>query len=230
MFDLLDNIPWHSLNGIHARFALGTGSARRYAPGFSPVAAFADAQHPDFRALQDHCQPGEQFYCLDWVGPVPAGWQVDVEAQLLCMVWTAPRPPADDAPDAISLGPGHAAQALQLTGLTRPGPFGPRTLELGDYFGFFEGDRLVAMAGERFHAGSLREISGVCTLPDRQGRGLARRLMHKLMARQVARAETPFLHVLVSNTGAQALYRKLGFRDHRVRVLRIVSRQRAIDA
>ena len=227
MLDLLDNIPWHSLTGTHARFALGAGAARRYAPGFSPLAAFADPQHPDFDALAAHCAPGEQLYCLGWAGVVPAGWQVDVETTLLCMVWTAAEPPVDDLPDAVPLGAQHAERALQLASIMRPGPFGLRTLELGDYFGVFEGERLVAMAGERLHAGALREVSGVCTLPEFQGRGLARRLMHKLMARQIARDETPFLHVLTSNTGAQALYRRLGYRDHRVRVLRIVSRSRA---
>ncbi|HTP72427.1 MAG TPA: GNAT family N-acetyltransferase [Burkholderiaceae bacterium] len=226
MVDPLDNIAWHSLIGPHARFAVGAGAARRYAPGFSPLAAFAEPQRPDFDALAAHCVPGEQLYCVDWTGAVPAGWQVDVETALLCMVWAATEPPKDDAPDARPLDARHAAQALQLTGITRPGPFGPRTLELGDYFGIFEGEQLVAMAGERLHAGSLREVSGVCTLPAFQGRGLARRLMGKLMARQVARDETPFLHVLASNTGAQALYRQLGFRDERLRVLRVVSRSR----
>ena len=44
------------------------------------------------------------------------------------------------------------------------------------------------MAGERMHAGTLREISGVCTHPDFQGRGLARRLMRKLVRRQMRAA------------------------------------------
>lgn len=227
MLDPLDNIVWHSLKGAHAHFALGTDAARRYAPGFSPVIGFAQPRRPDFAALLAHCEPGEQLYCLDWDGAVPAGWQVDVETTLVCMVWAGARPPADDAPDAVLLRPAHAAQALRLAGLTQPGPFGPRTLELGDYFGIFDGGDLVAMAGERFHAGSLREVSGVCTLPGYQGRGLARRLMHKLMSRQVARDETPFLHVLAGNSGARSLYRQLGYRDHRERVLRVVARQRA---
>ena len=44
-------------------------------------------------------------------------------------------PGRDEAPDAVALGPRHAAQASTLATLTRPGPFGPRTIELGDYFG-----------------------------------------------------------------------------------------------
>jgi GNAT superfamily N-acetyltransferase len=221
----LDNIAWHTLSGPHTRFAVGAGAVRRYAPGFSPIVGFADPQQPDFDALARWCDPAEQFYSLLWTGLAPAGWQVHFEGTLLSMVWAAAAPPDDEAVDAVRLDGRHTAQALELAQLTRPGPFGPRTIELGEYFGVFEGERLIAMAGERMHAGSLHEISGVCTHPDFQGRGLARRLMSRLIRRQVQRDETPLLHVMVTNTGARALYRRLGFRDHREGAVRVVSRQ-----
>src|SRR6185436_18856367 len=122
-------------------------------------------------------------------------WQLHVETTMHRMVWHADAPPDDLLPDAVRLGPEHAAQAMALAALTRPGPFGPRTIEIGEYFGCFDGGRLVAMAGERSNAGTLREISGVCTHPEFQGRGFARQLMNKLVRRQVTRGETPFLHV-----------------------------------
>jgi ribosomal protein S18 acetylase RimI-like enzyme len=223
MRHLLDNIAWHTLVGPHAKFSAGTDTARRYASGFSPIVGFVDPQRPDFAALAAHCAPGEHFYSDGWSGPVPDGWQVDTESTMFKMVWAGALPPDDEAPEAIALRPGHAEQALALATLTRPGPFGLRTIELGEYFGVFEGDRLVAMAGERMCAGSLREISGVCTHPEFQGRGLARRLMLKLVRRQMQRGETPFLHVMRANTGARALYARMGFVDHLESVVRVVS-------
>jgi len=220
---LLDRITWHTLSGPHAKFATGTEDARRYAPGFSPIVGFASAEHPNFTALADFCEPGEHFYCDGWSGPAPAGWQVDAESTMFKMVWEGAMPAADEAPEAIRLGSEHVSQALELAALTQPGPFGPRTIELGEYFGCFEGPRLVAMAGERMCAGAMREISGVCTHPDFQGRGLARRLMFKLIRRQMQRGETPFLHVMRSNTGAHGLYERMGFRDYRESVVRVVS-------
>lgn len=130
------------------------------------------------------------------------------------MVWAGPPQWAEDAAEARPLGAEHATQALALAELTHPGPFGPRTIELGDYFGFFDGNRLIAMAGERMQAGTYREVSGVCTHPDFQGRGLACRLMHRLLHRQLARGETPFLHVMSGNSGARRLYERLGFRNY----------------
>ena len=200
MRHLLDNIVWHTLVGPHAKYSAGTDDARRYALGFSPIVGFSNPEQPNLDALAPYCGLGEHFYCDGWSGPAQAGWQIDAESIMLKMIWEAPMPSTDEAPEAVLLGPEHAIQALELATLTRPGPFGPRTIELGDYFGCFEGPRLVAMAGERLFAGSLREISGVCTHPDFQGRGLARRLMAKLVRRQMQRKETPFLHVMRENT------------------------------
>lgn len=140
------------------------------------------------------------------------------------MVWDAPAPADDAAPDAALLRPEHAAQAVELATLTNPGPFGPRTPELGEYFGYFEGARLVAMAGERMEAGALREISGICTHPDFQGRGLARRLTLKLVHREMRRGLTPYLHVMSHNAAARALYEKLGFRNYLETTVRVITR------
>ncbi len=223
MLDLLDNITWHALTGPQARFADGAGAVRRYARGFSPIVGFEDPAQPDLATLARHCDPGEHFYCEAWQGTPPTGWRVEAETTMFKMVWTAPAVPDDDLPEAVALAPAHAAQALDLALLTRPGPFGLRTLELGDYFGVFEGGRLVAMAGERMRAGPWREISGVCTHPDFQGRGLARRLMLKLVRRQRQRGESPFLHVMRDNVGARALYARMGFRDHQETVVRVIA-------
>jgi GNAT superfamily N-acetyltransferase len=221
---LLDNIVWHTLSGPHARFADGTDEARRYAIGFSPLIGFADPKQPAFGALDPYCASGERFYCDGWSGTAPPGWQVEVEGTMSKMVWDASAPAVDPAPDAIRLGSEHAPAALDLASLTRPGPFGIRTIELGEYFGYFEDDRLIAMAGERMATSDLREISGVCTHPDARGRGLARKLMLKLIRRQMQRGETPFLHVMTNNDSAHRLYRQMGFRVYRDSIVRVIAR------
>ncbi len=230
MTSLLDNIMWSALSGPQAKFSVGTDTARRFAPGFSPIVGFSNAEHPDFNALAPFCEPGEPFYCDRWSGTAPAGWQVDFEGTMFKMVWQGPLPEVDEAPEASVLdaaNPAHVAQAMELAALTKPGPFGPRTIELGEYFGVFDNGRLMAMAGERMEAGTLREISGVCTHPDFQGKGLARRLMLKLIRRQMQRGLTPFLHVMGGNTGARQLYERMGFNNYLETVVRVISRTNA---
>jgi ribosomal protein S18 acetylase RimI-like enzyme len=224
---LLDTIAWNTLRGHHVRYTAGSADARRYARGFSPIIGFPDAQRPNFAALSSFCEPDEHFYFEGWTGNPPKGWSVDAESTMIQMVWAGDIPMADEAQDATPLRLEHVAQALELTALTRPGPFGPRTFELGAYFGCFDGDRLVAMAGERMFAGSLREVSGVCTHPDFQGQGLAGKLMKKLIGQQLRRGETPFLHVARENKGARSLYERMGFRKYRETIVRVVSPKQA---
>jgi GNAT superfamily N-acetyltransferase len=221
---LLDDVFWQAMRGAQARFTEGDAVARRYAHGFSPIVAFADREHPDFAALAPVCDPGERFYCDTWSGPVQPGWAIVLESTMLRMVWDAPVPDVDPAPEAVPLQPSHATQAVALATVTNPGPFGPRTPELGDYFGLFEGASLIAMGGERLEAGPLREVSGICTHPASQGRGLAGRLTTKLVRRQLLRGQRPFLHVMSRNTGARALYEKLGFVVYTETVVRVVER------
>ena len=221
---LLDNIVWHSLTGPHSRFSSGPAHARRYSPGLPALAGFEDPRHPDFAALLPHVAPGDHFYCCDWEGKAPTGWEIETDTSCDQYVWDAPMPPTDAAPEAIRLDERHMPQMVALAALTKPGPFGPRNSELGEYYGLFEGDRLVAMAGERMEAGKLREVSAVCTHPDFQGRGFARRLTDKVVRLQMARGQVPFLHAMHSNERARKLYARMGFRHRREIVLRVVAR------
>ena len=224
MKSLLDNIIWHSLTGHQRELALGAGGARRYLPGFSPIAGFADPEQPQLDDLAAAVQPGEHLYCERWAGRPPSGWRVEEERLMRKLVWEAPPPPGTPAADAMPLGPEHAEQAVALAELTRPGPFGRRTIEMGEYYGYFSDGELIAMAGERMHAGNLREISGVCTHPDHLGRGHARALMLKLVQRELGRGQIPFLHVMSHNLRALTLYRRMGFVDYREVVVRVIAR------
>ena len=224
MNELKENILWRALAGAQQGFATGGTEALRYAPGFPPLVAFADYARPNLGAIEPFSEPGEHLYCAGWSGASPVGWQVEAETSMFRMVWAGPMPAVDEAPDAVQLGSEHADQALELGTLTRPGPLGRRTVELGDYFGYFDGPRLVAMAGERLFTGAFREISGVCTHPDYQGRGLARRLMLKLVRRQLLRREQPFLHVMRDNVNARRLYQGMGFEVLTESVVRVIAR------
>lgn len=221
---LLDNIYWNALAGAQERFSSGTATARRYARGFSAILGFADAQNPDFDAIEPFCDPDEHFYVGAWTGRVPARWQLHADTVGHQMVWDREMPAEDPGLAAVLLDASHVPQMLELVKIRPPGPFAVRTRELGNYFGVFEDGRLVAMAGERMEAGALREVSGVCTHPDFEGRGLARRLIIKLVRRQMERGQIPFLHVMRDNVHAREVYARMGFRLYQEVALRVVSR------
>lgn len=105
---------------------------------------------------------------------------------------------------------------IELTALTKPGPFGSRTHELGTYLGIRPQGKLVAMAGERLKVPGHTEVSAVCTHPEHTGKGYAAILMAEVMRRIRERGETPFLHVRADNGRAIEIYKRLGFRERKL--------------
>ena len=100
---------------------------------------------------------------------------------------------------------------LALTKLTKPGPFGKRTIEFGNYEGIFENEQLVAMTGQRFHCFDYIEISAVCTHPDFLGRGFAKQLLLSQLTQILSSSQKPYLHVKGDNERAIQVYLSLGF-------------------
>jgi ribosomal protein S18 acetylase RimI-like enzyme len=196
-----------ALEGADARFAERSGRALRYRPEFS---VFATGPWDQIAALVG---PGGTAVYAGPPAPPPAEWRRPPAIAGFQMTGEAFAPSED--PEAVPLGAEHAEAMAELVDRTRPGPWAPRTWELGGYHGILIDGSLVAMAGERMHADGFTEISAVCTDPAYRGRGLATRVMRVVAARIRARDETPFLHVAGHNATAVRLYERLGFRIRR---------------
>ena len=104
---------------------------------------------------------------------------------------------------------------MELTKLTKPGPFTLRSHELGTFLGIRIDGQLVAMAGERMKPANYTEITAVCVHPAYRGRGYAQILLGAVSRQILARGEIPFLHVFSDNDSAIALYRRLGMEIRR---------------
>ena len=211
----LDNPVWHALRGPHARFALQRGLALHYQREVAAFSAFDVSSAQAYADLAlDLPEGAEARLVRREVDPLPAGWLEVNHVALLQMMAARTEIDLIDGPAYVSLGAEHATAAAALVDLTRPGPFGTRTLEMGRYIGIFEGGeggKLLAMAGERMQLPGHVELSAICTHPQARGRRLAEHLMRELMHGALARGERPFLHVLPENEAAIALYRRLGF-------------------
>jgi predicted GNAT family acetyltransferase len=85
--------------------------------------------------------------------------------------------------------------------------------------------RLVAMAGQRLRHPGFGELSGLCTHPDFQGRGLGTLLFRFVAGEICARGDTVFLHAYYTNTPAITLYKALGFKLRSEMNLRVVKRR-----
>lgn len=210
----LDNPARAALTGPHARFAERRGRVLRYPPEVTPWLALPDDPGPeDWADVAALDWPGDEVPLLGTSHLPPAGWELVFDADGVQLV--------DDGvdarpfPEAVALTAADVPEMMALVERTRPGPFLPRTIELGTYLGVRRDGVLVAMAGERLRPPGWTEISAVCTDDAFRGQGLGTRLILAVAANIRDRGERPFLHTGARNTGAIRLYESLGFRLRR---------------
>ncbi|MGA8866001.1 MAG: GNAT family N-acetyltransferase [Candidatus Sulfotelmatobacter sp.] len=224
----LDNVIWQALTTRQAPLGENFGVARRFSPEISPLAAFSEPTAEGYDSLAQLSQPGDVagLFLDEPYAPMP-GWNTVREATLLQMVHQNGAHSTDLSvgDDLIQMGAADVPEMMDLTALTKPGPFNPRTYELGTYLGIRRDGKLVAMAGERLKVPGYTEVSAVCSHPEHTGHGYARILMTEVMRRIRSRGETPFLHVRRDNARAIALYQRLGFRERGLWHLAVLRRE-----
>ena len=211
--EALDDPVRAALLGPQARFAERRGRVLRYGFDVSPFVSLPPEPGP--ADWQDAAALASADGTLLLTGPMPA--PPDGLAELTDIAGyqlTGEDVAGQHDDEAVRLGPADVPEMLDLVRRTQPGPFLPRTVELGAYLGIRRGGALVAMAGERMRPPGWTEISAVCTDPAHQGQGLAGRLIRAVVAGVRERGERPFLHVADGNPAIH-LYERLGFRIRR---------------
>lgn len=208
----LDRAVWQALTGPQAGLAIVHGAARRFDPAYGVFAAVPDLSDASLADLGELVRAHGD---VAFLGPDPPtgapGVRVASQDLGVQMVARSPAAGGDRRDAVVDLTEADAPAMMELARLTQPGPFFEKTHRLGDFVGIKEDGRLIAMAGERMKPGGFTEVSAICTHPDCRGRGLAAELTGIVVARIVARGETPFLHAYASNISAISLYERLGF-------------------
>jgi len=146
----LDSPVYAALTGAQSRFAQTRGQAVRYPPDVAPFLALPPEASARDWVDATHLVPFGTYAAVQrtWV-KAPERWKVVRELEVVQMVEN--NVDGIDDPEAIPLGPADVPEMLKLVRDTDPGPFLPRTIELGRYVGIRDGGVLIAMAGERFH-------------------------------------------------------------------------------
>src|SRR5262249_34197419 len=137
----LDNPIWSSLATRHAHLALGDARAKRYPPEISPLTGVSGVGDDAVASLAAIGALGDDFGTF---GPMPTlgpGWEVLGEARITQMIRRDPAPLYEGHIEERVLEASDVPEMLALVQLTQPGPFRPRTIELGRYIGIREGER-----------------------------------------------------------------------------------------
>jgi ribosomal protein S18 acetylase RimI-like enzyme len=212
---MLDNPVWHSLTTQHAGLALTADGAARYPAAIVPFAAISEPTNRAANQLTSLIDDAESVFVVAIAPEPPPGWQLEPKKPVLQMICNR-RPSEVPGPPVRAMAAAEVPDMIGLTDLVFPGFFRPRTLEMGAYYGIYDGSRLAAMAGERMRLDGFQELSAVCTHPSYAGRGYAQRLLALLCNSAFDRGFIPFLHVYEDNERAIGVYRKSGFADRAV--------------
>ena len=115
----------------------------------------------------------------------------------------------------VKLTDKHIDVLYELVNFVQPGYFKKKTALLGNYYGIFKNDVLVAVTGERMQMNDFVEVSAVVTHSNHTGKGYAKQLVVYTVNEIFKQNKTPYLHVIEDNKGAIQLYEKLGFSTRR---------------
>ncbi len=216
MLQILDNMIWNAITTGNSDMAIVDGDVGYYQPDIAPFAGFRELSETSLGKLYDFIPSGGRVAIsyFNRISQDEKKWKIIRQMDVTQMVYEIPVTEftTERSHLIMPLGEEHVPQMLELTALTKPGPFFEKTILFGNYFGIFMDGRLAAMTGQRMHPVPFMEVSAVCTHPDFRGQGYAKALMLHVMKIIMDNSFIPFLHVLTSNTGAIMLYESIGFR------------------
>lgn len=214
MSSILENPVWNALNSESKKHSLGNDRVKYMHRDKGLFVGFQSYQEEEWNDLEKWLPQGSPII-LFTPGEIsiPKIWDVKMQRPISQMVYDSTEiPTLKEKPRAIHLTEKDIPAMLELTSLTNPGPFFPKTIELGYFEGIFDGENLVSMTGQRLQPDPFVEVSAVCTHPDFLGNGYAAELICNQIRRILGESKIPFLHVYPDNFGAIRLYEKLGFR------------------
>jgi GNAT superfamily N-acetyltransferase len=209
----LDNPVWYSLAESHKRFAFVYNNTHFYNPEYCAFGAYNEIPNKAEELLA-YAQIVPSFFIFGRKPLLPDSLQLKEELLCLQMI-IRERIAVTCINEIVKLEESHQEALLALVKIVYPEYFKSKTADLGNYYGIFYDNQLIAIAGERMQMDSFIEVSAVITHPEHTGKGYAKQLVAHVANAILDQNKTPFLHVAKANIAAVKLYEKLGFETRR---------------
>lgn len=205
----LDNPVWYSLAESHKKLGLNYNNTHFYNPDYCSFGSFNEIPN-NGEDLVAYAKLAPSFFIFGIKPTLPKSLQLKDE--LLCLQMIVREKINLTYTDKIvKLDESHRTAILDLVKMVYPEYFKSKTADLGNYYGIFKDNQLIAIAGERMQMDDFIEVSAVITHPEHTGKGYAKQLVTHTANTIFEQNKIPFLHVAEANISAVKLYEKLGF-------------------
>ncbi|WP_397446125.1 GNAT family N-acetyltransferase [Polaribacter sp. R77954] len=210
--DKLKNPVWYSLKETHKKFSVNFDGVKFYNPEVLTFGAFLDNSKTEF-ATNEFINTTENFFLVSSNNtPIPKSTKVVFKKKINgCQMVLQNLNSFDITENIVLLTKAHLEEIYDLIWLVMPGYYQKRSFELGDFYGIFKDNQLVAVTGQRMQTHSFIEVSAVVTHPEYTKRGFAKQLVTHTTQQILNQNKLPILHTNKGNPAIQ-LYEKLGFK------------------
>ncbi|EIA08143.1 GNAT family N-acetyltransferase [Flavobacterium frigoris] len=209
----LNNPVWYSLAESHKKLALLYNKTHFYDPDYCAFGAFNEIPNKGEDVVA-YAKLVPSFFIFGEKPSIPNSLKLTDELLCLQMIVRS-RIIISYKDEIVKLEESHREALLGLVKIVYPEYFKSKTADLGNYYGIFKNNQLVAITGERMQMNEFTEVSAVITHPEHIGQGYAKQLVAFTANAIFEQNKIPFLHVAKANIGAVKLYEKLGFETRR---------------
>ena len=208
----LKNPVWHSLNETHKKFLIREDGVNFYNPEINNFGAFFDT-NKTAKALNNYAKIVDKFFLVsENETPIIDDNKVVLEKKINgCQMVLDKLIETKITEEIILLTKNHIDEVYDLIWLVMPGFYQKRGFEMGEFFGIFKNNKLVAISGQRMQTNDFIEVSSVVTHPDYTRKGLAKQLIYHTTKAILKENKLPILHTNKGNP-AISLYEKLGYK------------------
>ncbi|MCL7754750.1 GNAT family N-acetyltransferase [Polaribacter sp. Z022] len=208
----LKNPVWFSLEETHKKFLIEFDGVKFYNPEINNFGAFYN-EEKTLKALNEYSKLTDKFFFVsENQTPLFDKKRIILEKKINgCQLVLDSLVDLDISENIVKLTEKHIDEVYDLIWLVMPGFYQKKGFYMGNFYGIFKDNKLVAISGQRMQTNDFIEISSVVTHPNYTKRGLASQLIVYTTKEIIKEKKLPILH---TNKGNKAipLYEKLGYK------------------
>lgn len=209
--DKLKNPVWYSLQETHKKFAIEYDGVQFYNPKINNFGAFFDETKTE-KASFNYADKTENFFFVsEKQTPIIDTQKIVLQKKINgCQMVLDHLVHVNITEKIVKLDESYINEVYKLIWLVMPGFYQKQGFTMGNFYGIFKDNKLVALSGQRMQTNDFIELSSVVTHPNYTKRGFAKQLIHHTTKAILKENKLPILH---TNKGNMAIdiYSNLGF-------------------